>query len=1012
MGKLISLRVFIQGLRGIGIEVAKNLILAGPKQVVLQDSNKVEIRDLGCNFYLQEADVGKASRAEASLRQLRDLNPYVKVEVHDAEVTEDFLSNFDVVVFTDSYDVDKLIKFNNFCRNRDKPIGFIYTGLLGLYGFTFVDFGPKFACLDATGEDPKSAIISNITCEATGIVTTHEDKRHGFEDGDTIVFKEVKGMSEINGQRYVIKVLSPFQFSIGDTSAFGKYLQDGIAEQIKVPTYINFKSLEESLAEPLCKSFPMFENPDLDKWGRSELLHVALRGLLDFCRKKERLPKLHCETEAEELVGLATLVNAAAKEHPRPENVVKVDDLDDSHREVIKNIARFAQANLTPHASFWGGIVAQEIVKITGKYMPLRQWLHYDTFESLPEEKVDRTTAGSRYDDYISVYGVDIQEKLLSQKFFLVGAGALGCEFIKSFALMGLACGKGGKLVVTDDDNIEISNLNRQFLFRKENVGSSKAKTAGEVGKRMNPHLNVEALKLRVAPENEEVFNDQFWDSLNGVTNAVDNVHARKFVDSMCVFYSKHLFESGTLGTKCNSQMVIPFHTQSYGESEDPPEENIPLCTLKNFPYQIEHTIQWGRDFFEGTFVEGPNATNKYLENPAGYIASISKELKDSPGLLKARLETVNKIFNEFSKASHENCVALARDIFQELFYNNIAQLVYNLPIDHKNEAGLAFWSGPKRFPGVIAFDVEDPIHVDFIFSTANLFAYVFNLPPIKDRKFVAEVAGKLNPKKFEPKKGKIGEGGNTENSFEDDDLIVKELTEFLSKQEAPKGKNLQTIEFEKDDDTNFHIDFIAAVANLRARNYKIEEASRHKVKMIAGKIIPAIATTTAMVVGAVCFEILKFIVGKKPTDFRNSFANLAIPLWLFSEPLPPNKKKDKEYDEVLMGPIKAIPSGWTVWDREVIQGPKTLGEIFEHYKTKYGVNLSIVNLGNKCCLYNKFSSNKAMGDRLKLTPLECVKLETGTDYPAYKKFMDLDIAGETDDMTDCVMPHLKYIVQ
>jgi ubiquitin-activating enzyme E1 len=56
----------------------------------------------------------------------------------------------------------------------------------------------------------------------------------------------------------------------------------------------------------------------------------------------------------------------------------------------------------------------------------------------------------------------------------LIGAGALGCEFIKMFALMGFST-KGGKIAVTDDDNIEISNLNRQFLFRKKHVGKNKS---------------------------------------------------------------------------------------------------------------------------------------------------------------------------------------------------------------------------------------------------------------------------------------------------------------------------------------------------------------------------------------------------------------------------------------------------------------------------------------------------------------------------------------------------------
>lgn len=62
--------------------------------------------------------------------------------------------------------------------------------------------------------------------------------------------------------------------------------------------------------------------------------------------------------------------------------------------------------------------------------------------------------------------------------------------------------------------------------------------------------------------------------------------------------------------------------------------------------------------------------------------------------------------------------------------------------------------------------------------------------------------------------------------------------------------------EFEKDDDKNHHIDFIHAASNLRAMNYSIKIIDRHENKMIAGKIIPAIATTTAMVTGHVMMEI------------------------------------------------------------------------------------------------------------------------------------------------------------
>ena len=73
----------------------------------------------------------------------------------------------------------------------------------------------------------------------------------------------------------------------------------------------------------------------------------------------------------------------------------------------------------------------------------------------------------------------------------MIGAGALGCEYVKAFALMGLGCSAEGHVTVTDNDNIEVSNLNRQFLFRKNNIGDSKSKVACSIAKEINPNLNV-----------------------------------------------------------------------------------------------------------------------------------------------------------------------------------------------------------------------------------------------------------------------------------------------------------------------------------------------------------------------------------------------------------------------------------------------------------------------------------------------------------------------------------------
>lgn len=75
----------------------------------------------------------------------------------------------------------------------------------------------------------------------------------------------------------------------------------------------------------------------------------------------------------------------------------------------------------------------------------------------------------------------------------------------------------------------------------------------------------------------------------------------------------------------------------------------------------------------------------------------------------------------------------------------------------------------------------------------------------------------------------------------------------------------MKPISFEKDDDSNGHIDFVTAASNLRAKMYNIEPADRFKTKRIAGKIIPAIATATAAVSGLVrlIFFLLLFLAGK-----------------------------------------------------------------------------------------------------------------------------------------------------
>ena len=304
-------------------------------------------------------------------------------------------------------------------------------------------------------------------------------------------------------------------------------------------------------------------------------------------------------------------------------SLMRVDDdnlVGDGVKKVLLEFGRQLRGYLAPMCAVLGGLVAQEVLKASsGKFGPIVQHLVFDALEALPVDlspvEADFAAQGSRYDSQIAVFGSAFQKRLEASKGFLVGSGAIGCEMIKLYALMGVAAGDAaGKLTLTDMDNIEKSNLNRQFLFRPADVGKPKSLTAAEAAFRINPNVRIDARVDRVGVETEHIFNTAFFESLDFVTNALDNVDARRYMDQRCVFYRVPLLESGTLGTKGNTQVVIPHLTESYSSSQDPPEKTIPFCTLHNFPNTNEHTIEWAMDFFSGTFKGDPETVNRFLQ--------------------------------------------------------------------------------------------------------------------------------------------------------------------------------------------------------------------------------------------------------------------------------------------------------------------------------------------------------------------------------------------------------------
>lgn len=1027
MKKMAKSSVLIVGCDGLGVEIAKNIILAGVKSVQLYDPTPCCHADMSSNFYISPSDVmSKTPRADAVVSHLIGLNPYVSVSLFEGEldlsnVTIESLDSFALVVMANQSHSD-CISVDSVCHGAG--LKFISASARGVFATVFCDFGPNFVVNDTNGEQPKSVMISAVTKESPPVVTCLDEQRHDLESGDFVTFTEVQGMTELNdGKPRKIDQLGPYTFSLPDedVSSFGDYIRGGYALQVKMPETVAFQSLSAAFESPT------FVDTDFSKSlleDRRPTLHACFAALDTFKQENNgTLPKPGSVSDAE----------AFAK-------CVKTFDSSEVVAPVVEAFSRTCAGLISPMAAAMGGIVAQEVLKaVSGKFMPIRQFMYFDAMEALPSplpSEADCAPRGSRYDGQIAVFGAAFQTKVEALRYFLVGAGAIGCEMLKNWAMMGLGAGEDGNVTITDMDTIEKSNLSRQFLFRDTDIGKAKSTAAANAAKKMNPDFKVTPMELRVGPETEGTFDDDFWENMSGVCNALDNVQARLYVDQRCVYYMKSLLESGTLGTKGNTQVIVPGITESYSSSRDPPEASIPICTLKNFPYQIEHTLQWARDFFEGAFVSSAEEANGYITRREAYLDELRKQ---GPGTMLSTLETVHSCLVSKRPTSVDDCVVWARMQFDKLFNSDIRQLLHTFPADSVDKNGVPFWSGTKRAPNPVDFDASNPMHVEFIVTATCLRAanYGLRVSSEDDKEHIMSCAGGVMVPEFQPKQGiKIAttdaeaQAQNNADPGDADDERIETIINELAASSALVGFQMTPLEFEKDDDSNHHIDFITACSNLRAANYSIEAADRHKSKMIAGKIIPAIATTTALVTGLVCLELYKLVkVGvtditadrdesawavpgstvyspesvkatqKKLELFKNGFANLALPLFTFSEPIAAPKTE--------MGENSGRK--WTLWDRfDVKEGRDiTLQEFLDLFKDRYGLEVSMISCGVSI-LYSTFTNPAKLAERLGKPISEVARTVGKLEFTPTQKYLVLEMCCNDSAGEDVEVPYVR----
>lgn len=150
-----------------------------------------------------------------------------------------------------------------------------------------VDFGKDFKIYDRDGEPAQPLLIESISQADPGVVKLNKQIPHNLQDGDFVSIHEVKGMTEVNGdEARPVKRLDDYSFSIEDTTDFREYISSGIAQIVKVPYKVSFRSLKEQLYNP---QLPEKLTEDEEKIMYNLALNLLVIG--SFYKAYNRLPQ-------------------------------------------------------------------------------------------------------------------------------------------------------------------------------------------------------------------------------------------------------------------------------------------------------------------------------------------------------------------------------------------------------------------------------------------------------------------------------------------------------------------------------------------------------------------------------------------------------------------------------------------------------------------------------------------------------------------------------------------------
>jgi ubiquitin-like 1-activating enzyme E1 B len=384
------------------------------------------------------------------------------------------------------------------------------------------------------------------------------------------------------------------------------------------------------------------------------------------------------------------------------------------------------------------------------------------------------TTASSSVPHLLSgmeaTLGTNMLTKIQSSKILLVGAGGIGCELLKNLALTGFR-----HVQVIDLDTIDVSNLNRQLLFRSQHVGMPKCTVACQVATQMvqDPSLVSYTAHHGNVCDND-TFNVQFVQHFDLTLNALDNVVARRRVNRLCLAAGVPLIEAGTTGYLGQVNVIDKESDVACYECQTQETQKVyPICTIRSTPSMPVHTIVWAKELYKLLFGDKVEESMLFEDTtapdaePSTYMSAVlsfrrARAARDSDAVRTAAGEVVTKLFvDEIQKQLDMGRYKTARKTPAVLPTSVIVDATTTVPPTAKPSYRTTdLWTPTECVAEFIAclenaataatvlpsFDKDDTLAMRLVTASSNLRSFVFEIEPLQSFYSAKGIAGNIIP--------------------------------------------------------------------------------------------------------------------------------------------------------------------------------------------------------------------------------------------------------------------------